>query len=56
MEQITQGLPLRKINMFFIEMESEIWVSTELRFKRSFFRQEHILAKLLDSNFCQGIV
>ena len=35
MEPITDNIFLRKISMFFVEMESEKCVSTELRLKGS---------------------
>ena len=43
MEPVTEDLSLPKQNMFFIEMESENFISTELWFKRLFWlvgRQE----------------
>ena len=51
--------------MFFVEMESENRVSTELKIEKivligwqtiTILRHEHLQAHLLDSDFRQGIV
>ena len=61
MKPIKDDLSLRKQTMFFVELESENCLSTEL--KRSFWvvwqtiailRHEHLQALLLESDFCQG--
>ena len=56
MEPITDDHSLHKLNMSFVNMESENWTSTELWLKRSFWlvgrqRHEHLQAQILDYDF-----
>ena len=61
MEPITEDLSLRKQNMFFVEMESENCISTELFIEKivligwqtiTILRHKHLQAQLSDSDFC----
>ena len=61
MEPITEDLSLCKQNMFFIEMESENCISTELLIEKiiligwqtiTILRDTHLQAQLSDSDFC----
>ena len=59
MEPITEDLSGRKQNIFFIEMERENRVSTELRLKGwqtiTILRHEHLQAQHLVATFVKGL-